>query len=364
MLLAGPDGTPFSDGIFHLELTIPTSYPAAPPTAHFRTKIFHPNVDPATGAVCVDTLKRDWKPELTLRDILVTIYCLLACPNAASALNEEAGMLIDEDYAAFERRANLWSTMYAAVPRGLKPQVIEAKTRGETKPTETAQGTKRPQKRLRQKAEDVFQLDSETAENPKPGKLGFSGPSSFLREDNNVVSESPAVHGLGLHLQSSKTADDMDVDTTLTQAAPSAKVCHPRRRYKLNAPPAFKNAVKPSSSRPLATVAASMLNQPSAAADAPAARQPEAKRIRLTPPHQLSTRASGFGTRFGSPSKITRQEAHPWLEWHRKIASTPESRSARESRELFERKRMHAAGGCITKYNSGAFGPKVGIMRL
>ncbi|KAF2428658.1 UBC-like protein, partial [Tothia fuscella] len=116
ILLAGPEGTPFSPGVFDLHLNIPATYPQSPPTATFRTKIFHPNVDPSTGAVCVDTLKRDWKPELTLKDVLVTITCLLVCPNPASALNAEAGQLMEEDFKEYERKAMMWSKMHAAVP--------------------------------------------------------------------------------------------------------------------------------------------------------------------------------------------------------------------------------------------------------
>lgn len=71
ILLTGPPGTPFQDGVWRLHLKMPLDYPKSPPTAAFRTKIYHPNVDEKTGAVCLETLKRDWSPKLTLRDILV-----------------------------------------------------------------------------------------------------------------------------------------------------------------------------------------------------------------------------------------------------------------------------------------------------
>ncbi|KAF2668059.1 UBC-like protein [Microthyrium microscopicum] len=130
VLLAGPDNTPYSSGVFRLTLHMePGAYPAKAPTATFRTKIFHPNVDPTTGAVCVDTLKRDWTPELTLRDVLVTISCLLVCPNPASALNGEAGKLMEEEYGHFEKRAAMWTRMYALTPPTLKAAVDEAKQR-------------------------------------------------------------------------------------------------------------------------------------------------------------------------------------------------------------------------------------------
>jgi ubiquitin-conjugating enzyme E2 S len=67
-----------------------SDFPQAPPKGYFITKIFHPNVA-KDGEICVNTLKRDWKPELDLTHILITIKCLLIVPNAESALNEEAG---------------------------------------------------------------------------------------------------------------------------------------------------------------------------------------------------------------------------------------------------------------------------------
>ncbi|KMU91703.1 ubiquitin-conjugating enzyme E2 S [Coccidioides immitis H538.4] len=71
ILLAGPPVTPYSQGLWRLHLRIPEDYPKSPPKAAFRTRIWHPNVEESTGAVCVDTLKRDWEPKLTLRDVLI-----------------------------------------------------------------------------------------------------------------------------------------------------------------------------------------------------------------------------------------------------------------------------------------------------
>ena len=131
ILLAGPTHTPFASGLWKLHLTIPPTYPSQPPTAHFRTPIFHPNVEPQTGAVCVETLKRDWESTLTLRDVLITISCLLIQPNPDSALNAEAGRLIREDFEAFARGAKLMTGIHAGVPKGLREAVREAQLRGQ-----------------------------------------------------------------------------------------------------------------------------------------------------------------------------------------------------------------------------------------
>jgi len=79
---------------------------------HFVTKLFHPNVS-SSGEICVNTLKKDWQPSFGICHILVTIKCLLIYPNPESALDEEAGKLLLEDYAAFEKRARLICEVHA-----------------------------------------------------------------------------------------------------------------------------------------------------------------------------------------------------------------------------------------------------------
>jgi len=109
----GPEGTPFAGGIFQVSLILGEDYPAAPPKGYFRTKLFHPNVS-EKGEICVNTLKRDWNPELGLRHVLTVIRCLLIEPNPESALNEEAGRLLLDDYEGFAKRAKMMTSVHAA----------------------------------------------------------------------------------------------------------------------------------------------------------------------------------------------------------------------------------------------------------
>lgn len=69
--LLGPPSTPYSQGAWKLTLNLPADYPNSPPKAYFNTKIFHPNVAVANGEVCVDTLKKDWTPQVDLKHILL-----------------------------------------------------------------------------------------------------------------------------------------------------------------------------------------------------------------------------------------------------------------------------------------------------
>lgn len=63
-------GTPYAGGVFRVKLLLAKDFPATPPKAFFVTRIFHPNVA-ANGEICVNTLKRDWKPDLGIKHILL-----------------------------------------------------------------------------------------------------------------------------------------------------------------------------------------------------------------------------------------------------------------------------------------------------
>jgi len=64
--------------------------------------------------VCVNVLKRDWKADMGLSHILTVIRCLLVEPNAESALNEEAGMLLLEGFEEFAQKARMMTEIHAA----------------------------------------------------------------------------------------------------------------------------------------------------------------------------------------------------------------------------------------------------------
>ncbi|KAK7582410.1 hypothetical protein V9T40_013855 [Parthenolecanium corni] len=108
----GPAGTPYAGGIFRIKLCLGKEFPVGPPKAYFMTKVFHPNVA-KNGEICVNTLKKDWKPDLGIKHILLTIKCLLIVPNAESALNEEAGKLLLENYEEYSKRASMMTEIHA-----------------------------------------------------------------------------------------------------------------------------------------------------------------------------------------------------------------------------------------------------------
>lgn len=68
-------GTPYSGGCFRVKLVLSKDFPSSPPKAYFLTKIFHPNVA-ATGEICVNVLKKDWKSDLGVKHILLVSHLI------------------------------------------------------------------------------------------------------------------------------------------------------------------------------------------------------------------------------------------------------------------------------------------------
>eukprot|EP00160_Parvularia_atlantis_P013730 Unigene3013_Nuclearia_a/m.9270 Unigene3013_Nuclearia_a/g.9270 ORF Unigene3013_Nuclearia_a/g.9270 Unigene3013_Nuclearia_a/m.9270 type:complete len:237 (+) Unigene3013_Nuclearia_a:127-837(+) len=117
-VITGPAGTPYEGGQFKVKLVLSEDFPNTPPKGYFVTKIFHPNVS-KVGEICVSTLKKDWKKDLGIKHILLTIKCLLIAPNPESALNEEAGKLLLERYEDYAKHARLMTSIHAMPRSGL-----------------------------------------------------------------------------------------------------------------------------------------------------------------------------------------------------------------------------------------------------
>jgi ubiquitin-protein ligase len=79
-IIIGPEGTPYANGTFKLDIIFPLDYPFTPPKILFKTKIYHCNID-AHGHICLDILKDSWSAALTIEKVLLSICSLLNEPN-------------------------------------------------------------------------------------------------------------------------------------------------------------------------------------------------------------------------------------------------------------------------------------------
>ena len=110
--IIGPDNTPYSGGIFKLEIIFTNDYPYKPPKIRFITKINHPNIN-ENGSICLDILKDQWSPALTIDKVLLSICSLLSDPNPNDPLVPEIAQVFKNDIIKFKKNARDYTNKYA-----------------------------------------------------------------------------------------------------------------------------------------------------------------------------------------------------------------------------------------------------------
>ncbi|XVF07043.1 hypothetical protein REPUB_Repub06bG0103000 [Reevesia pubescens] len=121
-----------------MKLLLSHDFPQSPPKGYFLTKIFHPNIA-TNGEICVNTLKKDWNPSLGLRHVLIVVRCLLIEPFPESALNEQAGKMLLENYDEYARHARLYTGIHAKPkPKFKSGAICESTTALNVDPSNTS----------------------------------------------------------------------------------------------------------------------------------------------------------------------------------------------------------------------------------
>ncbi|KDQ51574.1 hypothetical protein JAAARDRAFT_41035 [Jaapia argillacea MUCL 33604] len=123
----GPEGTPYEGGHFEVDIRIPDSYPFQPLKMKFITKVYHPNISSASGAICLDILKDAWSPVLTLKSTLISLQSLLCSPEPNDPQDAEVAKHYMTSRSSFEETARYWTHIYAGGP--------EAKAAGKARDT-------------------------------------------------------------------------------------------------------------------------------------------------------------------------------------------------------------------------------------
>ena len=82
--LQGPLLSVWRAGVFRVEISILEGYPLRPPRLKFRDPIFHPNVHPKSGEICLRVLSDGWSPAFRVEQVLQWLRSILANPTFSS----------------------------------------------------------------------------------------------------------------------------------------------------------------------------------------------------------------------------------------------------------------------------------------
>jgi len=101
-VLVNPKEGTYQGGKFKFTVDVPPTYPFDPPKVVCNTLVYHPNID-WEGHVCLNILRQDWTPVLSVSAVIFGLFHLFLEPNPADPLNKDAANLMIEKPREFEK---------------------------------------------------------------------------------------------------------------------------------------------------------------------------------------------------------------------------------------------------------------------
>eukprot|EP00801_Mesodinium_rubrum_P012164 Mrub_12249.p2 GENE.Mrub_12249~~Mrub_12249.p2 ORF type:complete len:153 (+),score=40.29 Mrub_12249:67-459(+) len=101
----GKKGTLWEGGMYKLTMDFNDDYPNKPPKCKFDPVLFHPNIYPS-GTVCLSILNEDedWKPSISIKQILLGIQDLLDNPNPNSPAQADPFVMFTQNINEYKKK--------------------------------------------------------------------------------------------------------------------------------------------------------------------------------------------------------------------------------------------------------------------
>ncbi|KAF8504375.1 ubiquitin-conjugating enzyme/RWD-like protein [Russula emetica] len=131
--IPGPEGSVYEGGVFNVEIMINHDYPFSAPKVLFQTRfgsfcsyatysfinpisrIYHMNISDK-GNVCIDILKNNWSPALSIFKVVLSLSSLLTDPNPSDPLVPSIATEFLRKRPMHDQNARQWTEMYAKPP--------------------------------------------------------------------------------------------------------------------------------------------------------------------------------------------------------------------------------------------------------
>ncbi|KAI0040440.1 hypothetical protein FA95DRAFT_1576965 [Auriscalpium vulgare] len=113
--IPGPDGSVYEGGMFDVEVHLAHDYPFSAPKVLFLTRIYHMNISDR-GNVCIDILKHNWSPALSIFKVILSLSSLLTDPNPSDPLVPSIASDFLRRRTTHDQTARRWTELYATPP--------------------------------------------------------------------------------------------------------------------------------------------------------------------------------------------------------------------------------------------------------
>jgi len=214
--LPGPEGSVYEGGIFNVDITLAHDYPFSAPRMTFRTRIYHMNISDR-GGICIDILKHNWSPALSLFKVILSLSSLLTDPNPKDPLVPSIATEYVRNRAQHDRTAREWTQLYAKPPPPL-PSVLATPTvvSAPSAPTTRARG------KARAVATAAPTRNGSSSRNPASSAIITIDDSDDDRAPSSRASTARSQHNTGKRKRGQVGDDAVDVDLIAEESSARA----------------------------------------------------------------------------------------------------------------------------------------------